>query len=310
MKPPYKNLGRNHAPTAMELWRLMRTPKPKWSFRSSTQSFESPPTRVEGANLRVTFINHMTFLIQTQGKNLLTDPIWAQRCSPSQWVGSQRFAPPGLPLESLPPIDAILISHDHYDHLCLPTLKRISSAHDPEVFTGKGVGRTVRKSGLKTVHELEWWERAEWFDNGFIQACPAQHFSGRTPFDRNRTLWLSFWIQTPDVRLYFAGDTGMGPHFGLIHERLGAPDVSLLPIGAYKPLWFMSPVHMSPEEAIESHDILHSKESIATHFGTFALAMDGQDEPEQVLLEKKADRKFHTLKHGEWLQWPAPPVPE
>ena len=240
----------------------------------------------------------MTVLIQGHGKNILTDPIWSKRCSPSQWAGPKRFAPPGVAFDALPPIDAILLSHDHYDHLCLPTLKRIARRGNPIVFTGKGVARTVKKSGLTHVVELDWWETHEWAEGWEIHGCPAQHFSGRTPFDRNKTLWMSLWLQTPSHSVYFAGDTGMGPHFEQIVSRYGAPDVSLLPIGAYTPEWFMSPVHMSPEEALHAHDLLQTKQSIATHFGTFALAMDEQDGPQEWIETHKEQRDFHVLKHG------------
>jgi len=279
----------------------MRTRRPKWNERELEGVPETPQERVHGDEVCVTFVNHMTFLIQSRGKNLLTDPIWAYRCSPSQWAGPRRFAPPGLKLEELPPIDGILLSHDHYDHLCLPTLKRLAQRGQPTVFAGKGVGRTVRKSGLTQIVELEWWEAHDWGDGWRIEGCPAQHFSGRTPFDRNRTLWLGLWVQTPVKTIFFAGDTGMGPHFQEVRDRLGCPDIALLPIGAYKPEWFMSPVHMSPQEAIQAHDILGAKESIATHFGTFALAMDGQDEPVRELQNHRGDRTFHVLRHGQRL---------
>ena len=299
MGKPFKNLGRNHKPSAREIWRLMTTKRPKWVSRELAEPADTVVERVQGEAMRLTFINHMTFLIQTHGKNLLTDPIWAYRCSPSQQMGPRRFAQPGLALEDLPPIDGILISHDHYDHLCLPTLRRLAQRGQPTVFVGTGVGRTVRKSGLRNVVELEWWQDYEWEDGWRIHGCPAQHFSGRTPFDRNQTLWLSLWLQTPSASVYFAGDTGMGPHFELIRERLGAPDLSLIPIGAYKPEWFMSPVHMSPQEALQSHDILGSKHSIATHFGTFALAMDEQDQPPREILETRGDRRFDVMRHGQ-----------
>lgn len=298
MSPKYRNLGRNHDPSLSEFLGLVRTKRPRWVYKPLDKQVPAPPERVEGSDLRITFINHMTVLIQTHGKNLLTDPIWAKRCSPSQWAGPKRYAPPGIAMDALPPIDAVLLSHDHYDHLCLPTLRQLAQRGNPTVFTGKGVGRTVKKSGLSDVVELDWWESYSWRDGWMINGCPAQHFSGRTPFDRNQTLWMSLWVQSPSQSIYFAGDTGMGPHFEQIRERYGAPDVSLLPIGAYTPEWFMAPVHMSPKEALDAHDLLQTKHSIATHFGTFALAMDEQEVPQEWIRTHKQSRSFHVLEHG------------
>ena len=200
MADKYRNLGRNHKPTLGEMWRLMRTPRPKWRFRELERVADEVQTVVDDGRVRITFINHMTFLVQTHGLNVLTDPIWAKRCSPSQWAGPKRFARPGLPIEALPPIDAILLSHDHYDHLCLPTLRAIAKHHNPTVFAGKGVAKTVRKSGLLDVVELDWWDSVDVKNNCTITACPAQHFSGRTPFDRNDTLWLSLCFKRQPSR--------------------------------------------------------------------------------------------------------------
>lgn len=308
MRNKFKNLSNNYQPTAGDMWRLLRTPRPKWEKREAPFG-EKPPERVHGTKLRTTMVNHMTLLIQTQGVNIITDPIWSQRCSPVQWAGPGRFAPPGIRFSDLPPIDIVLLSHDHYDHMDETTLKRLNKAFNPTIVTGLGNRRLLEKWGMKKVIELDWWEGHSGFADLDVFATPAQHFSGRGVHDRNSTLWLSFWLQTPGGGIYFAGDTGMGEHFEQIHSRFGAPRLSLLPIGAYKPTWFMAPVHMSPKEAWDAHKILNSFVSVGTHYGTFALAMDAQDEPEreiQKMLLQDPGCRFWLLANGEGREIPLP----
>ncbi len=233
-----------------------------------------PPASVDGTRCTITWVNHSTVLIQYAGTNLLTDPIWSERASPFSSIGPRRFSPPGVPIENLPKIDLVLLSHNHYDHFDLPTLKQIARRDRPRFIVPLGLGKLLSRHGIKPEREMDWWDIA-----GPITCLPARHFSARGVTDRNRTLWCSYWIATPAGPVYFGADTAFGPHFEEIRKRLGTPRVALLPIGAYKPEWFMSPVHMSPGEAVEAHRILAPECSIAIHWGTFQLADDRGDEP-------------------------------
>ncbi|MCH9687489.1 MAG: MBL fold metallo-hydrolase [Deltaproteobacteria bacterium] len=289
-------------------WGLTRKQGP-WHPRRDEQPGPAPATRVE-QGLRVTMVGHATVLIQTGGLNLLTDPVWSERCSPVSWAGPRRVRPAGIAFDTLPPIDAVLLSHDHYDHLDLPTLRKLHERDSPRVFTGLGVGGHLR--GLGEVTELDWWDEAT-LGPLRINAVPARHFSGRTPFDRDHTLWLGLWVRGPAGSLMFAGDTGMGSHFAQMRERLGAPDVALLPIGAYRPQWFMQPVHMSPAEAVEAHVQLGATVTVPIHYGVFPLADDGEDEPLEDLREALAQAdeptpRFHVLAPGEGHTFAAAPA--
>jgi len=254
--------------------------------------------------MRVTFVNHATSLVQMDGVNVLTDPIWSERCSPVSFAGPRRAVPPGLRLDQLPPIDVVVISHNHYDHLDLPTLRAVAAAHRPRILVPRGNRSLLDRSRIRNVEELDWWQSVEIRGGVRIAAVPAQHFSGRGLFDRDRALWAG-WVATgPAGSAYFAGDTGFGPHFREIRDRFGSPRLALLPIGAYRPEWFMSRVHMSPEEALRAHEILGAGTSVGIHFGTFRLADDGQDEPaariEALTRENSpAAPRFRVLGFGE-----------
>jgi L-ascorbate metabolism protein UlaG (beta-lactamase superfamily) len=262
-------------------WQRTRHPAP-WEYRAGTPG-APPPARVAPGAMRVTFVNHATMLIQQDGINLLFDPIWSERASPFAWIGPRRFRPPGLRFEDLPPIDAVLVSHCHYDHLDMPTLKRLEAAHHPRFFVGLGNKALLEAAGLSAVTELDWWQTAALAPQIELVAVPAQHFSNRGLFDRDRTLWLGWAVRGPAGVAYFAGDTGAGPHFQQIRDRLGPPRLAVLPIGAYLPAWFMSHVHQSPAEAVAAADILGAGTSVGMHFGTFPLADDGQDEAPAAL---------------------------
>jgi L-ascorbate metabolism protein UlaG (beta-lactamase superfamily) len=279
----YENLSgdsSNRFGTALR-WMLKRK-RPHWPRPVQNDPFDPPPKRVEGADLRVTLVGHASVLIQTAGLNILTDPVWSWRVGPMPGVGIRRVRPPALPFEALPPIDLVLVSHNHYDHLDRPTLARLGRKHRPLVLTGRGCGRSIPKSG-STVLELDWWQ-AHGFEGGLkVSFVPAEHFSARSPFDRNRALWGGFVLEGPAGPIYFAGDTGDGPHFAEIRQRFGPMALSLLPIGAYSPRWFMSPVHIGPEEALAASLTLESKVSLAMHYATFPLADDPFDEPPRLL---------------------------
>jgi len=257
-------------------------PPPEGPSAAAPPGRSVPPRRVEGSALRVTWINHATVLLQTAGINILTDPIWSECAGPTPRTGSKRRRPPGLAISELPPVDVVLVSHNHYDHMDLPTLRTLARRDAPHFFTSLGNARLLRREGLAAVTELDWWQSTP-LPGGLELACvPARHFSSRGLRDRNRTLWCGFVIQAPDGPVYFAADSGYGGHFEEIARRFGAPRLALLPIGAYLPRWFMQPIHMSPEEAIRAHQVLRPKTSIAIHFDTFILA---DDAPGQAVRE-------------------------
>lgn len=257
-------------------WRATREPG-DWEFRPNPPAASLPEERVTGSTIRSTFINHATVLIQTAGENILTDPIWSERASPLHWAGPGRFRKPGLEFSDLPPISVVLVSHNHFDHMDIPTLVRLAAAHDPLFVVPLGNAIYLRRAGIRNIRELDWWEHTT-VGNVSVYAVPAKHWSRRGLFDTNRALWAGYLVRQPEASVFFAGDTGMSPHFAEIRARYGTPDLALLPIGAYLPRWFMEPQHISPAEALDAHDALGARHTMAIHFGTFALGDDGQDE--------------------------------
>jgi L-ascorbate metabolism protein UlaG (beta-lactamase superfamily) len=251
---------------------------PEWDGWKAGAGPSRPPARVDGDEVRVTFVNHSTMLVQMGGLNVLTDPVWSNRVGPASWLGPRRHHDPGVRLEDLPHIDAVLVSHDHYDHMDLPTLQRLAARDAPLVVAGLGNGRLLDAAGVTPHEELDWWACRP-LGQGRVCALPAQHNSRRGLFDGNRTLWVSFWIETPAGSVYFGGDTGFGPHFARIRERMGPPCVALLPIGAYKPRWIMAGNHMDPADAVRAHDVLGARASVAMHFATFSQSDEGMYQP-------------------------------
>ncbi len=280
-------------------WKLTSRADPSPRFISDVVP-STPPSRVEGSELRVTLINHSTVLLQHSGWNVLTDPVWSQRASPIGWAGPHRRRAPGVRLDDLPRLDAVLISHNHYDHLDLATLRWLALHRAPTFVVPTGVGQLLQSASVGPFHELDWGDTQI---VGSVSVCcvPAFHFSARGLRDRNKTLWCGYTIQTERGVVYFAGDTGFGTHFGQIRDRFGPPRLALLPIGAYAPRWFMAPVHMAPDEAIRAHEILGAQTTIGIHYGTFQLADDGPDQAPRVLAALTPPSTFRLLKNGEWL---------
>jgi L-ascorbate metabolism protein UlaG (beta-lactamase superfamily) len=258
-------------------WKLTSKQGP-WSKWTRGSPGEPPPPRITDGRLRVTYVNHATVLIQMDGMNILTDPIWSERASPVTWAGPRRVRPPGIRFEDLPRIDAVIISHNHYDHLDVATLKRLAAQHQPRFITGLGNRALLESQGIERAVELDWWQEVDLGGGLRVVSVPAQHFSGRGLSDRDRTLWCGYVLKGASGAVYFAGDTAMGAHFQMIRDRYGPIRLALLPIGAYLPRWFMAPVHISPDEAIRAHQILGASTSIAMHFGTFPLGDDGETE--------------------------------
>ena len=251
--------------------------------------------------IQVTWMGHNTFLIQVAGLNILTDPMFSDRASPLNFIGPKRIVSPPLQREDLPSIHATVISHNHYDHLDLATIGKLGNT--TKFFVPLGLSRWFQKMGVDNVTELDWWQTAE-FGPVRFHCVPAQHFSMRTPFDANKTLWSGWVMATPAGNIFFAGDTGYSPDFQEIGQKLGPMRLALIPIGGYKPRWFMKPMHLNPAEAVMVHQDVHSQQSIGMHWGTFILTEEPLAEPplflEKVLQEKQINLdKFITLKIGE-----------
>lgn len=301
----------NQSPTKQHgFWDFVRWQRTRdrgpWRAFVDAAPGPKPPQRVPRGAMRVTFVNHATVLVQMDGVNVLTDPIWSERASPVSFAGPKRHRPPGIRFEDLPPIDLVVVSHNHYDHMDLPTLQRLSRTFHPRIVTGLGNADFLTEHGVGNVAELDWWQSANVAAGVDVAAVPAQHFSQRGLGDRDRTLWAGYVVTGPAGAFYFAGDTGFGPHFQQIRERFGSMRLAVLPIGAFRPEWFMAPVHISPGQALEAHRVLGARTSVGMHFGTFALADDGQDEPPARIRELLArepnpdDRAgFRLLDFGE-----------
>lgn len=281
-------------------WKLKTRPEPS-RFMDDVQPTRPPASAPDNdCEIRVTLINHSTVLLQQAGLNILTDPIWSERASPFAWIGPKRLRQPGVRWDDLPRIDIALISHNHYDHLDLATLRRLAKRDAPRFVVPIGLARLLEKNGISRVQELDWGDSLP-TEQTTIHSVPAMHFSARGAFDRNRTLWCGYVLEPPGGIVYFAADTGFGDHFAWIKERFGPPRLALLPIGAYEPRWFMGPIHMAPEQALQAHKILSAQTSIAIHHGTFQMADDGLDTAKKVLNTCAPGDSFLTLNNGQSL---------
>ena len=281
--------------------RMLLEPRTPWPPRVDEPSRRPPP--LDGASAVVTFIGHATFLIQTPAGNILTDPMYSQRAGPLNLLGPRRVRQAAVRFDDLPPISAVLLSHNHYDHCDRRTLGMLAKRFDPIVVTPLGNSGLVRSAGIRRVEELDWWQQAKTLALP-ITLTPAHHFSARTPLDRNRALWGGFMLMAGSARIFFAGDTAYAPFFRDVRQRLGQIDLALLPIGAYEPRWFMQAVHMNPAEAVQAHLDLDATESIGMHFGTFPMTTEGIDEPLRALEDARrvrsvAPTRFRTLGFGE-----------
>ena len=285
-------------------WSVNRQREP-WKNQAFDQVGPKPSIKITDG-IKLTFINHSTFLIQVDGLNILSDPIWSERTSPFQFAGPKRMRAPGISFDDLPPIDLVLLSHNHYDHLDVSTMKELINIHDPQIITPLGVGTFIGNIGSTRYKDLDWWDCKVLNDDIKVSSVPAQHFSGRGTYDRDATLWCGYVISSSQGNIYFAGDSGYGDFFrkiGNVHEKM---KVSMIPIGAYMPRWFMSPIHISPDEAVLVHEDVNSELSIGMHFGTFPLADDGRDQPIDDLRKALSNHdisneKFLVLPEGDSL---------
>ena len=311
-----------------------KTHRPPAVRRPDTLALRRRPEHV-----RATWIGHTTVLVQTPGFTLLTDPIFSDRASPVSFAGPRRLAPPALRVRDLPALDAVLLSHDHYDHCDQASIEALHRRHAPVFFVPLGVAALLRDWGVGPVVELDWWQCATLRPGAAraeagplrLTCTPARHFSGRSLFDRNATLWASWMIEAPaaaggppraqpsgpngqgganasspsgaaePIRIYFGGDTGAGSHFAEIGERLGAPEVALLPIGAFQPRELMAPVHTGPQEALDAFEALGAEHFVPTHWGTFDLAEEAVHDPAERLHRLAAERGL-----AERVRGPAP----
>lgn len=246
-------------------------PRPAWQHKPDT-------------GLRATWLGHSTVLIEIDGHRVLTDPVWGQRASPSQLAGPRRFQPVPVPLRALPPIDLVLLSHDHYDHLCLPTVRELAKMGVPFV-TSLGVGAHLQAFGVAPalITELDWWESHR-LPGGTLEvtAAPSQHFSGRGLKDRNATLWSSLVLRSDRHRVFFSGDTGLTSEYTLIRDRLGRFDLVMLEVGAFHPAW--GDIHLGPDNALQAWQLLGGGPLLPIHWGTFSLALHPWDQPAEALL--------------------------
>lgn len=275
-----------------------------WSARAIAVR-DTPLPDVHETGVQLTPINHATVLVRTATLSVLTDPIWSERASPVSWAGPKRRHAPGLPFELLPKIDVVVISHNHYDHFDLPTLKQLAARDDPQFVVPAGDGALLREAGIGRVVELDWNQAWIAPDGCAIHALRSKHWSSRNWFDRNRSLWAAYVIETAAGPIYFGGDTGYDDHFRDARERHGAMRVALLPIGAFEPRWFLQWQHMSPDDAVQAHRDLAAHASLGIHFGTFELADDG---PEDAAQELARARHAAGLEDAAFVA-PAPGVP-
>lgn len=267
-----------------------------------------------GTETTLTWIGHATLLVQVAGRNVLTDPHFTERASPVSWSGPRRVVPPGLALEDLPPVDVVVISHDHYDALDEGSIRMLAAREggDRTVFVVPlGLERWLREWGAERVVALDWWESTE--ARGLSVTCvPARHWSKRTLLGRNRTLWAGWVVAAEGFRFVFLGDSGYADVFREIGARLGPFDLAAIPIGAYAPRWFMAPFHMNPEEAVRAHRDLRARRSVGIHWGTFVLTDEPLDEPPRRLAAAREaagldPEAFRVLAHGQTMRLGPPP---
>ena len=293
MTQPFRNPWPNSEPhdwrevVRFLAWRRgrIRAPTPRrGSFPVSTPAVAYP--RAETSDATVTWIGHSSALLQLGGINALTDPVFSRRAFPVQWLGPRRVMDPGLPIDALPPIDVVLLSHNHYDHLDRLAVKHIARTNPGAAWVVPlGLGVYIRRWGPREIVELDWWQQTAIKGLG-VMATPARHFSGRGLGDRNRSLWCGFALETEKHRALFVGDTAYHPEFGTVGSRCGPFDLVMIPIGAYDPRWFMRIVHTNPEEAVQIYQDLVTPHRdrplplmLAIHWGTFRLTDEPMDEP-------------------------------
>lgn len=287
-------------------WKFTSTPTP-WP---ESRPLEKTPdlTKISDVNqIKITFINHSSFLIQTKDKNILTDPIWSERASPVSFAGPKRAMPVGIDFDKLPKIDVIIVSHNHYDHFDVATLKMISDRDRPQIFVPLGDRKYLEDNDVKNVTELDWNDNVSLDSEHQLTFLKCRHWSARGLTDRFKTLWGAYHLQLKNKSLYFAGDTGYAEHFKEAGAKFPNIDIALIPVGSYEPRWFMKNFHLNPEDAIQAAIDLKAKINIGMHLETFQLTDEGIDEPRielnRLIKDKYPQVPFIVLKNGEtWSQ--------
>ena len=290
----------------------------RWQFGSDRQRVDwpewapsphadIPPARVSGDKVRLSFVGHASWLIQTSGLNILIDPVWSMRASPVSFAGPKRHNDPGIAFDALPPIDIVLVSHGHYDHLDLATLSKFAAKFAPRVITPLGNDLTMRSADAAIKAEaFDWHDRVELGSGIAVTLVPTRHWTARGLFDRNKALWASFVLETPAGKIYVVCDSGYGEgtHFRKVAEKHGPLRLAILPIGAYEPRWFMKDQHMNPADAVKALADCGAQQVLANHYGTFQLTDEAIDAPVTALGEaldeaKVARDRFVALKPGQ-----------
>ncbi|NOR26754.1 MAG: hypothetical protein GQ542_20660 [Desulforhopalus sp.] len=278
-------------------WRLTAD-RQEWPGYTELAVYDHPPERVFGDQLRVSFVGHATVLIQTQGLNILTDPVWAERASPVQWAGPTRVHPPGIAFKDLPPIDVVLISHNHYDHLDLTTLERLWNHSKPRIIVPLGNDLIITDHNSAIISEdYDWGDVVPISAELAVHVEPMHHWSARGMFDRNRALWAAFTLTTPGGNIYFVGDSGYGngDYFRTAKNKFQSFRLAIVPIGAYDPQWFMAYGHMNPEECLLTFEDLGRPQLLPIHYGMFPLADTGYEQPLKDLRKAMA---AHVVEEG------------
>jgi L-ascorbate metabolism protein UlaG (beta-lactamase superfamily) len=290
-------------PSELARWQLDRH-RGKWPD-SAAIAAPAPPARVGGGVLRVTMVNHATVLLQMDSLNILTDPVWSEKVGLEGHFGVRRHRPPGIPFDSLPHIDIVLISHDHYDHMDLPSLRRLQERYHPRIITGLGNPGYLATQGIQGAEQLDWWQSASLARGVRLTAVPARHWSGRTLSDRYERLWEGFVIEGARDTVYFAGDTGWGRMYRELHARWSRFTLALLPVAPFRPRWYMARKHLGPEDAVRVAMETRSAMVIPIHWGTFELGDDGESEAVDTLravvsaLPQRCRPGLAVLRNGE-----------
>jgi L-ascorbate metabolism protein UlaG (beta-lactamase superfamily) len=277
---------------------------PKWV---PSPHADTPPARVDGEQVRLSFIGHASWLIQTSGLNILVDPVWSVRASPVGWAGPKRRNDPGVDFDLLPAIDVVLVSHGHYDHLDVATLSRLAARFSARMITPLGNDIAMRRAAPKSgVETFDWHERVELSKRVTVTLVPTRHWTARGLFDRNKALWASFVLETPAGKIYIVCDSGYGDgrHFRRVADAHGPLRLAILPIGAYEPRWFMRDQHMNPSDAVKALADCGAEQALAHHHGTFQLTDEAIDAPVLALSEaldaaKLQPERFVALKPGQ-----------